>query len=531
MSRFKILKISVIIIICSFILITSVGANSLSSVKINQCKQNGEILKVYFEAKDENERRILNLTENNVVVSVENKKLEITEIIPFSKSNEKIAYIFLLDISGSVGRTKFDGICEAISAWIDKMDGGNQIAVVTFGDKVTVVSDFTNDKTKLKQLVSDLKNTDGNTQLYGGIIKAADMLKISDLQLPDRRTVVVFTDGINGHASSYTKDEAVKAITEANIPFYAAGFTPLSKTANDSLADFGSIMRQSGGELYYIKDEKSISTTFDDIYYQISDIYLATTKIPDELADGGAKKIALSVSIEGRTIEKGVDLKFVSFEPVENSVDVIENTSEELEEVFENESIPTQNYEEQSTKPMIYIAIFTIPALGIIVVVVFLLVKRHKKIKEKKEAEQKENEKNTPAPVNKKQKTVGMEDINKPPKVKGKTVPLFSELPFTLDITVRSQNYEPRYIKNITKEITTIGRNSDNDIVIDDVTVSGLQCFIKITLDGAYITHKSNTNPTYVDDKTITDESEKMPYYSVVKMGRTELTVDIKRKT
>ena len=535
MQRYRILKILFAPLICSMLLIINISAISLTSVKINQYNQNEDILKIYFEAKDENGNRILNLTEQNVNLFSGSNKFEITQILPFKITDEKIAYVFLIDISSSVGKSQFAAICEAISIWIDKMERGDKAAVVTFGDKVTVASDFTGDKAKLKQLVTGLTNSDSSTQLYGGLVKAAEMLRISEAGLPDRRSAVIFTDGKNGSTSTYTKNEAVNAVTGSHAPFYAASFTAVSKETGGSLADFGAVMRQSGGDLYEIKSDGTIFEIFDEIYNQISDIYIATAEIPEPLRDGEKRPLRLSVSIEARTIEETIDIKFMLPAPTETTA---------AAETKETGSSPAETAGESDpgVSPVIFVAIFAVPVSVAVFFTIFFVVKSRNRVPLPPKARplpavrpQNNQEPRFAAGFQTSGTGFNFNNTAGPPDKNEKTQPLFSEALFILDIAESNldKGGPPReYTRTLRGEtFVRIGREpGSNDIVINDATVSGQQCIIKADRSGLGIINKSSANKTLLNGKAIENTAyEPMPPFSIIKIGRTELTIRVRK--
>ncbi|MEK7287005.1 MAG: FHA domain-containing protein, partial [Elusimicrobiota bacterium] len=55
----------------------------------------------------------------------------------------------------------------------------------------------------------------------------------------------------------------------------------------------------------------------------------------------------------------------------------------------------------------------------------------------------------------------------------------------------------------ITKDVLTVGRKEDNDIVIDNPAVSGHHCKIYLQGDTFFIDDLNSTNGTFVNDKKI----------------------------
>lgn len=69
-----------------------------------------------------------------------------------------------------------------------------------------------------------------------------------------------------------------------------------------------------------------------------------------------------------------------------------------------------------------------------------------------------------------------------------------------------------------TKDNLTIGRNEENDIVIDNLAVSGLHARIDKSGDTYILTDLQSTNGTFVNDKTIT--SHKLQHKDKIAVGK-----------
>src|SRR5688572_7886054 len=55
----------------------------------------------------------------------------------------------------------------------------------------------------------------------------------------------------------------------------------------------------------------------------------------------------------------------------------------------------------------------------------------------------------------------------------------------------------------VSKDVITVGRKPDNDVVIDNPAISGHHCRISLQGGGYYVEDLDSTNGTYVNEKRI----------------------------
>lgn len=70
----------------------------------------------------------------------------------------------------------------------------------------------------------------------------------------------------------------------------------------------------------------------------------------------------------------------------------------------------------------------------------------------------------------------------------------------------------------ITKDRTTLGRRPYNDVVIDNLAVSGEHAVIEMTGDAVYLEDQSSTNGTYVNGKAI--KRQRLQHNDTVEIGK-----------
>jgi VWFA-related protein len=95
--------------------------------------------------------------------------------------------------------------------------------VVTYGDQIRVVRDFTQDSDKLGSALRGLEARGGSAHLNDALARAIAMLENRPKE--ERRVIVVFSDG-HDLGSETRKEEVVQRAVNAGITIYGVGFSP-----------------------------------------------------------------------------------------------------------------------------------------------------------------------------------------------------------------------------------------------------------------------------------------------------------------
>ena len=97
-----------------------------------------------------------------------------------------------------------------------------EAAVVTYGDQIRVVQDFTQDGDKLESALRRSEARGGSEHLNDALAQAIVMLESQPKE--DRRIIVAFSDG-HDIGSRTTKEEVVQRALNAGITIYGLGFS------------------------------------------------------------------------------------------------------------------------------------------------------------------------------------------------------------------------------------------------------------------------------------------------------------------
>lgn len=128
----------------------------------------------------------------------------------FGSVEQPFSVALLLDSSGST-EAAIDQIKSAAMAFIDNLRPHDRVMIVSFNDSVEVLSDLTNDTTRLAAAVRSIKHGEF-TQVYEAVYTAV-WERLHELE--GRKAVIVFTDGIDTASSEISEEDTLDAVIES----------------------------------------------------------------------------------------------------------------------------------------------------------------------------------------------------------------------------------------------------------------------------------------------------------------------------
>lgn len=272
---------------------------------------NNRTIKLYVNLLDRNNRPISN-RDIDAQVTIDGQNAQVQTIKKFADTGEAIAYTFLLDISGTMKGEPFNNAIAAIKKLLEALDESNrfqqdssnqhQVALITFGDEVTTVFDFTSPYELNKQLdEKKLRAEDDRTLLYAAILKAFELNKRNDETLPTRRAILVITDGKDEGSGIGLSD---LNLDERDVPIYTIGYSRITKQYLDNLKG---IAQLSDGTAYLQGDKD-----FLNIHREIQRQLVISVAVPKQIqVNSFAKNVQITITTNDKhSISEQKDAKF-----------------------------------------------------------------------------------------------------------------------------------------------------------------------------------------------------------------------------
>lgn len=208
---------------------------------------------------NENEQKLVILCSENVsdTGDLSPKQLEITlggaaipiaEILGYGSSEIPATYCCLVDISGSMNASQMELAKETLLRLTELMGEKDNMAIGTLGNSLDL-SSAVSDKNSLTSVINSLSAGNEDTNLYAGIVNGIAWLNTS-AGVNQRKCLVVISDGMDDMVSGYTREEAVRAISESSIPIYTVAALRGDNQAENGKA-LGELARLSPGGRHY----------------------------------------------------------------------------------------------------------------------------------------------------------------------------------------------------------------------------------------------------------------------------------------
>lgn len=319
MTRFAAFKktFSIIGILLLSLLLFLPAAQAAESVVPHQVLIKDGIITSYFDILDHNGKSVLHVAPDQVKLTFDNQQVKVQQFSPFANRGEGVAAVLMIDLSLSLGEDNFQMAKQALDIWVDSMTASDRTALVAFTDKVTVYSEFTNDRTFLKSQINELRLAPGGTQLNDAMIEAYKIAGIIDDSLPARRVVVALSDGIHQAPTGATRDEIIKKIQEVQIPFYSIAYSNKPSNSYERAAVEGgqealsTFSRLSGGG-YYPTEKNSLAAAYAGINARIRNSYVVVGDISNIKGDGKLHRVQIDYASANGTLSEGMDVRYAA---------------------------------------------------------------------------------------------------------------------------------------------------------------------------------------------------------------------------
>lgn len=486
----------------------SARASGIDSLRIAQAVQRDERLYLYLNVLDSAGEPVDGLEYEQAAVSVGSVTLPAESLRFQAPDTEGIAYLFAVDISRSLKDSQFEEIRAALSDCISNLGESDSAAILAFGDDVTVVHEYTHDRDALRSSIASLGATDNTTQLYGGIMQAINVIRRADPSLPDRRAVILISDGLDDNPAGFTESEVLSRLKETHIPFYAVGVSSKINNAEKALTNLGTLMRASGGSVFHTTADQT-GQALSTLRAYISSTSLLVADIPHEAADGQSRYIHVTLTRGGISADDGLDLRLLPFNallPSESSTPVptpmpSQAGAPSVTTAPTEAAPPTEQPDALPSGGSLMPWILIIPASLVLAVLLMVLIPRMQK-------------KDAPSPA----------AIPEPPA--DGTVLLSEECEDELALQIREvrADVERLFSVNI-RDTIKIGRLVErNTLVIDDPAVSREHCVLRYEDGRLTLTDLTDKNHTRVNDVKVAAEIL-LHSGDVLTLGRTQLTL------
>jgi len=195
-----------------------------------------------------------NLSDFPLNFTLAGEELKLRSLEQFKDTGNPLALMFVVDISRSMDEKTFLSHRGALMGWLQGLKENDTVALMTVGNEAKLIQDFSTDHQTLKRSLQKLLPTDENTRLHRGLKQAMGRIRGTDHDLPERKVIIVLSDGEDDAIGDVSREEVLEAIKSHRVPIYAIGFfrAPLSSKRKKSLKKLGEFSRSSGGDFVQV---------------------------------------------------------------------------------------------------------------------------------------------------------------------------------------------------------------------------------------------------------------------------------------
>ena len=188
----------------------------LSALLCAQLKVDVTLINVVATVVDKKERTVPNLTIDEFILEEDGQPQTITHLSPTGDLPISIGVI--VDTSGSM-QSKIRTAQRAIDRFFSVIHKDDEIFLMTFAMRASLIADFTSDRTILTNALMTGVNVGGGTALYDSLYQALQKVKEGRYQ---KKAVLIVTDGED--TTSLTRfDKALQNIRESEMLVYSVG--------------------------------------------------------------------------------------------------------------------------------------------------------------------------------------------------------------------------------------------------------------------------------------------------------------------
>ena len=166
--------------------------------------------------------------------------------------------VLVIDSSGSMEGAPIEAAKTAAKSFVDQKRPEDFIAIVTFSDEVTVLSEFSNRATVLNERIDTIEAA-GGTAMFDGIIRATELFATADDD-QIRKNMIVLTDGAD-EDSVASVEQAALAVTNGEIRTFGVAL----ESDAFSPDDLQSIVASANGQFLSTSDPEQLSGIYGQI--------------------------------------------------------------------------------------------------------------------------------------------------------------------------------------------------------------------------------------------------------------------------
>jgi Mg-chelatase subunit ChlD len=227
-------------------------------------------------------------------------ELHISESSLFPENNDTIAILFMVDTSDPQRQNVIEKNKTHIKELLTQLKSQHKVGLASFDKSIRFISPIGSSTFLLSKSIHSLKATGKTTELYRNLIKAIDHLKSFDAK---RKLIVLLSDG-QAEDKAYFHSDVIKAARKHGVVINSIGY-PRSTLLSVALQTIRRLSEETGGN--YIETDMSYDLPANKLQPLINN-----------LDNGGAFSVKLETLSQESPTPDRITLIFKSQHGVEN---------------------------------------------------------------------------------------------------------------------------------------------------------------------------------------------------------------------
>lgn len=220
---------------------------------------------VYLTVLDDSGKSILGIAEDEIEVTIDGVAQAVSSLRSALEGGEYLAVGLIFDRSGSMKKA-LDETKQAAVNFLKRMSAGDQVAVVSFDDKVRVDSDLSADRGLVENAIKGI-GLGKNTALYDAAQKGLEIMGKASTK---RLALIILSDG-RDNRSRLKRPEVLSMAKDKSVPLFTIGLG--SEVEESCLTDLAS---GTGGNFFRAAGPQDLIRLYQTIAEQLQNQYILT---------------------------------------------------------------------------------------------------------------------------------------------------------------------------------------------------------------------------------------------------------------
>ncbi|MFC2159361.1 type II secretion system F family protein [Actinomycetota bacterium] len=212
---------------------------------------------IYLNFEEESDLGSLDLGVDDFSITENGEEISDIKVERIASTTEPIGVVLVLDTSGSMEGEPIEAAANGALVFMNEMRPIDEFALVGFSDEVTLFSNFTSDRTKLRESIYQME-AKGETALWDGILVGLNQFENKDTL--KHKYLIVLTDGTDT-VSKLTSNDVIAKADQEDVIIYSIAL--MSSDFNPEEIEV--IATASNGELMVAAELDELRSLYEDI--------------------------------------------------------------------------------------------------------------------------------------------------------------------------------------------------------------------------------------------------------------------------